>query len=115
MLALCVNSCLRCDSLARNGGADQRVRLVVAPFAFCFLEVRARSLVPNALFLKQKTFFAGKALSHGGARCDAGLFFEEASCQPRFFETKVLSLMTGLPRGNIFLSGQAATLGQSEL
>ena len=32
-----------------------------------------------------------------------------------FFETKVLFLMAGPPRGDIVLSGKATTLGQSEL
>ena len=32
-----------------------------------------------------------------------------------FFETKVRFLMAGPPHGDIFLSGQATTLGQSEL
>ena len=39
LLALCVKSCLRCDSLTRNGGADLYVRLAVVPFAlfsFCW-------------------------------------------------------------------------------
>ena len=97
-LALCTKSCLRCNSLARHGGADQCVRLVVAPFAFLFfadmgnsLEVRVRSLAPNAVFCKQKqkSFFCWQGRVTWRFALRRGVFFfEEASCQTRFFEAE---------------------------
>ena len=58
--------------------------------------------------------FAGRGNSWEARAATRGVFLEEASCQTGFFETKVRFLMAG-PRGDIFLSGQATTLGQSEL
>ena len=78
------------------------------------MEVRAGACV--SLWCRSHfSAFAGRGNSWEVQAATRGVFFEEASCQTRFFETKVRFLMAGPPRGDIFLSGQATTLGQPEL
>ena len=105
VLALRVKSCLRCNSLARNWVRAGACALVVAP---C-----------GAHFVKQNAFFAGRDVGarwcacsccgavrifrfllagtweRAGAREVRAISFQEASCQTRFFETKVRFLMAG--------------------
>ena len=64
------------------------MRLVVVPFAcfFFFLILAGATVWRYALeaFFETQLIFAGRGVSHGGSRCDAGSVFQEASRQTRF-------------------------------
>ena len=83
MLALCVKSCLRCESLARNVNSCGRSTLAVVPcsfFSFCkgARYVLLGSLVRNSCFCKGSLRRA-EVLARR-----RGVLFQEASRQTRF-------------------------------
>ena len=87
-MALCVKTCFRCDSLARNGGSRWHVRLAVASFTlafFCFFLL----LLTWPQLGGSRDELLMKPLRRG---C---VFFEEASCQASFVESKVLFFWQG--------------------